>query len=84
MTDTFSRNQLSQATIKLLYFEPLYCGHLFIADNFLRINGVRYLKVSLYFLSIKILMFLFFIFKKCIDLSSTFVQNGQWKLWHDL
>ena len=31
---TFSRNQLSQATVKLLHFEPLYSGHLSIADNF--------------------------------------------------
>ena len=29
IADTFSRNQLSQATVKLLYFGPLYSGHLF-------------------------------------------------------
>ena len=34
IADTFSRNQLSQATVKLLYFEPLYSGHLSIADTF--------------------------------------------------
>ena len=32
--DTFSRDQLSQATVKFLYFEPLYSGHLSIADMF--------------------------------------------------
>ena len=34
IADTFSRNQLSQATVKLIYFEPIYSGHLFIADTF--------------------------------------------------
>ena len=28
IADTFSRNQLSEATVKLLYFEPLYNGHI--------------------------------------------------------
>ena len=34
IADTFTRNQLFQATVKLLYFEPLYSGHLTIADTF--------------------------------------------------
>ena len=34
IADTFSRNQLSQATVKLIYFEPIYSGHLSIADTF--------------------------------------------------
>ena len=34
IADTFSRNQSSQATVKLLYFGPLYSGHLSIADTF--------------------------------------------------
>ena len=32
--DIFSRNQLSQATVKPLYFKPLYSGHLSVADIF--------------------------------------------------
>ena len=34
IADTSSRNQLSQATVKLLYFEPLYSKHLSIGDKF--------------------------------------------------
>ena len=34
MADTLSRNQLIQATVKLLYFKPLNSGHLYIADTF--------------------------------------------------
>ena len=34
IADTFLRNQLSQATVKLLHFEPLYSGQLSIADTF--------------------------------------------------
>ena len=34
IADTFSRNQLSQTTVKHFYFEPLYSGHLSIADTF--------------------------------------------------
>ena len=33
IADTFSRNQLSQATVKLIYFGPLCSGHLPIADT---------------------------------------------------
>ena len=32
--DTLSRNQLSQTTVRLLYFKLLYSGHLSIADTF--------------------------------------------------
>ena len=34
IADTFSRNQVSQTTVKLIYFEPIYSGHLSIADTF--------------------------------------------------
>ena len=34
IADTFSRNYLSLAIVKPLYFEPLYSGHFSIADTF--------------------------------------------------
>ena len=34
IADTLSRNQLSQATVKLLYYKPLYSGHLSRAETF--------------------------------------------------
>ena len=34
IADTFFRNQFSQATVKVLYFGPLYSEHLSIADTF--------------------------------------------------
>ena len=34
IADTIYRNQSSQATVKLLYFEPISSGYLSIADTF--------------------------------------------------
>ena len=34
MAATFSKNQLSTSMFNPLYFEPLYSGHLYVADTF--------------------------------------------------
>ena len=53
IADTFSRNQLAQATVKLLYFEPLYSVHLFIADTFSENQRCPLLRGFIVFLKIE-------------------------------